>query len=31
MLTQTKSKEKEEKEKVKYSSVFRTNDFAPHK
>ena len=31
MLTQTKSKEKEEKEKVKYSSVFRTKDFAPHK
>ena len=31
MLTQTKSKEKEEKEKVKYSSVFRTNDFAPNK
>ena len=31
MLTQTKSKEKEEKEKVKYSSVFRTKYFAPHK
>ena len=31
MLTQTKSKEREEKEKVKYSSVFRTKDFAPHK
>ena len=32
MLTQTKSKKKEkEKEKMKYSSVFRTKDFAPHK
>ena len=31
MLTQTKSKEKEEKEKEKYSSVFRTKYFAPHK
>ena len=33
MLTQTKSKKKkkQEKEKMKYSSVFRTKHFAPHK